>query len=85
MSVVGGSERYIRTMNPDGSDVQTIVRDDLVNVAGWAPDARSVVLSSVSGGRSDIFVMSRDGKVRQNVSRDPVLADSPDCGLTYVR
>ncbi|MDB4966045.1 MAG: WD40-like beta Propeller containing protein [Myxococcales bacterium] len=80
-----GTERYIRTMNPDGSDVQTIVRDDQVNVAGWAPDAKSVVLSSINNGRADIFIMSRDGKVRQNVSHDPVLADSPDCGMSYFR
>lgn len=80
-----GAERFIRTMDADGGDIQTIVRDDQVNVAGWAPDAQSVVLSSIGDGRADVFVMSRDGKVRQNVSRDPVLADAPDCGLTFAR
>lgn len=76
---VVGARRDLRSMLPDGSDDRLELQDAHVSVAGWAPDARSIVMSA-GNPRLDVYLVSDGGATQIDVTNDPVFADSPDCG-----
>lgn len=54
-------EMRIYTMNPDGSEQQSLPTPAAGQAPWWSPDGRQIVYTLESGGNSDIYVMDADG------------------------
>lgn len=54
-------EMRIYTMNPDGSEQQSLPIPAAGQAPWWSPDGRQIVYTLESGGNSDIYVMDTDG------------------------
>jgi CubicO group peptidase (beta-lactamase class C family)/sugar lactone lactonase YvrE len=54
-------EMRIYTMNPDGSEQQSLPTPAAGQAPWWSPDGRQIVYTVESEGNSDIYVMDADG------------------------
>lgn len=62
----------IYSMNPDGTGLQQITRDGVVDTYSvWSPDGRKIAFRKIVGENSEVFVMNADGSEQVNLTRDP--------------
>jgi TolB protein len=62
----------IYSMNADGTGLQQITRDGVVNTyAVWSPNGRKIAFRKIVGENSEVFVMNADGTEQVNLTRNP--------------
>jgi TolB protein len=63
LSTRGGRFKDLYVMSPDGGDVRRITDDNTLNLSPhWAPDSRSIVLTSYKTGNPDLFSVDLAGQ-----------------------
>ena len=64
--------QQILTMNPDGSDTQSLSDGDhLDSTPSWAENGNSILFSSLRSGDSEIYVMAADGSQQTRLTESP--------------
>jgi TolB protein len=62
----GDGKDQVQVVNPDGSGVVAVTRDERNNIfPGWTPDGRILFASSVKGEKARLFTVALDGSDRQ--------------------